>query len=402
MSAESQVKLELFDANGQRVATAYAAITGTTGNYSWVWPFETTQAVGNYTLKATVVDQAGIRFTTDPVALGDDPGEDQQAIEVIASNGGNGGNGDDSIKGGNGDDKIDGGNGNDTIDGGDGNDTLDGGNGDDSLSGGDGNDSLNGGNGNDTLDGGNGNDTLDGGNGNDSLNGGNGEDSLSGGDGNDTLDGGNGNDTLDGGNGDDSLSGGNGNDKLDGGNGNDTLNGGNGNDTLDGGNGDDSLNGGAGNDSIQGGNGNDTIRGGSGNDTVDGGAGTDVLDISRLDQAVVKPGSTPGSGVIEYIGPDGTPQTIEYKNIEQIVDNGRAVVDITSMSTDTGTAGDFSGTDNTLTYRGTITEKAGTVISAESQVKLELFDANGQRVATAYAAITGTTGNYSWVWPFET
>jgi hypothetical protein len=38
--------------------------------------------VGNYTLKATVVDQAGIRFTTNSVALGDDPGEDQQAIEV--------------------------------------------------------------------------------------------------------------------------------------------------------------------------------------------------------------------------------------------------------------------------------------------------------------------------------
>ncbi|MDP4732995.1 MAG: Ig-like domain-containing protein, partial [Limnohabitans sp.] len=48
-------------------------------------PYETTQAVGNYTLKASVVDQAGVRFTTDPVAVGDDPGTDEQAIQVVAA-----------------------------------------------------------------------------------------------------------------------------------------------------------------------------------------------------------------------------------------------------------------------------------------------------------------------------
>ena len=220
--------------------------------------------------------------------------------------------------------------------------------------------------------------------------------------GGDNLTGGTAADTISGGEGADSVASGAGDDSVDGGTGDDSIDGGDGNDTLDGGAGNDKLDGGAGNDSINGGSGNDTIIAGSGNDTVDGGTGTDVLDISRLDQAVVKPGTTPGSGVVEYIGPDGKPSTIIYTNIEQIVDNGRAVVNITAMSTDTGTAGDFSGTDNTLTYSGTITEKAGTVISGEAQVKLELFDANNHLVATAFAPITGSTGNYSWVWPYET
>jgi hypothetical protein len=221
-----------------------------------------------------------------------------------------------------------------------------------------------------------------------------GNDSMPGTSGNDTLDGGLGNDTLNGGEGADSLIGGDGNDSLLGGDGTDTLNGGLGNDTLNGGAGNDVLNGGDGNDSI--------VATGGGNDTIDGGAGTDQLDISRLDQAVLTPGTTQGSGTVTYKDDAGNTNTLNYSNIEQIVDNGRAVVDITAMSQDSGTAADFITTDNTLTYSGTVTPKAGTVITPEAQVKLDLFSSTGTLITSALVPITTTNGTSTWSWPYET
>ncbi|MDP4732983.1 MAG: Ig-like domain-containing protein, partial [Limnohabitans sp.] len=163
------------------------------------------------------------------------------------------------------------------------------------------------------------------------------------------------------------------------------------------------MNGGAGNDVLNGGDGNDSIiASGGGNDTIDGGAGTDQLDISRLDQAQVTPGATAGSGTVTYKDKDGNTQTLIYSNIEQIVDNGRAVVDITAMSQDSATAGDFITTDTTLTYSGTITPKAGTVITPEAQVKLDLFSSTGALITSALVPITTVNGTSTWSWPYET
>ena len=61
----------------------------------------------------------------------------------------------------------------------------------------------------------------------------------------------------------------------------------------------------------------DKIVLGGGNDTIDGGAGTDQLDISRLDQAQVSPGTTPGSGTVTYKDDAGNTNTLTYSNIEQ-------------------------------------------------------------------------------------
>jgi hypothetical protein len=85
ITPEAQVKLDLFSSTGALITSALVPITTTNGTSTWSWPYETNQAVGNYTLKATVVDQSGVRFTSDPVALGDDPGTDEQAIVVVAA-----------------------------------------------------------------------------------------------------------------------------------------------------------------------------------------------------------------------------------------------------------------------------------------------------------------------------
>uniref|UniRef100_UPI0040486C2C Ig-like domain-containing protein n=1 Tax=Limnohabitans sp. TaxID=1907725 RepID=UPI0040486C2C len=316
--------------------------------------------------------------------------------------------GNDSMPGTNGNDSLDGGNGNDTIDGGDGNDTINGGNGNDSLSGGNGNDSIEGGDGEDTINGGNGNDSLSGGNGNDSIEGGDGEDTLNGGNGNDSLSGGNGNDSIEGGDGEDTINGGNGNDSLSGGNGNDSIEGGDGEDTINGGNGNDSLSGGNGNDSLSGGNGDDTLDGGrgddyilidgGGNDSIDGGDGNDTLDISYLDEAQITRNPDGTSGTVSYLGKDGQRYTINYRNIEAIVDSGRAKVDIVAISDDSATAGDFITNDQTLRYSGTIAAQNGTKLRPDTHVKIELLDANGNRVGETRIK---PDANGNWMWSRE-
>jgi VCBS repeat-containing protein len=184
---------------------------------------------------------------------------------------------------------------------------------------------------------------------------------------------------------------------LNGGNGNDSVNGGDGNDTIDGGDGNDTLNGGNGNDSVNGGNGNDIIDGGDGNDTIDGGGGDNALDISRYDEAVLAYDPVSKSGTVTYKGKDGNSYTTTFSNISSVIDNGRAVVEVTAISQDTGNGNDFLTTDAGLTYSGTVTPASNTVISAAAQVKLELINSSGTVVATDTVAIT----NGAWSWNRE-
>ncbi|WP_346308754.1 Ig-like domain-containing protein, partial [Limnohabitans sp.] len=224
----------------------------------------------------------------------------------------------------------------------------------------------------------------------------NGKDPLTGGDGNDSLVGGNGNDSITGGNGNDSIDGGEGDDTISGGNGNDSINGGDGNDSIDGGDGEDTIHGGNGNDSINGGNGNDTIDGGTGNDTIDGGSGSNSLDISKLDEAVLTLNPNGTSGTVTFKNPDGSTGTTTFSNIQQVIDNGRAVLTVTAISQDTGTV-DFITSDKTLTYSGMLTPAANTVISAAAHVKLELLGSGNTVIATTIVpAINGT-----WTWSRE-
>jgi len=184
---------------------------------------------------------------------------------------------------------------------------------------------------------------------------------------------------------------------LNGGNGNDSVNGGNGKDTIDGGDGNDTLNGGNGNDSVNGGNGNDIIDGGDGNDTIDGGGGDNALDISRYDEAVLAYDPVSKSGTVTYKGKDGNSYTTTFSNIGSVIDNGRAVVEVTAISQDTGNGNDFLTTDAGLTYSGTVTPATNTVITAAAQVKLELINSSGTVVATDTVAIT----NGAWSWNRE-
>ena len=61
-----KVKVELLAANGTTViATAYVDVTVTTGtNATWAWPYQTLQADGNYSVRATLVNTAGIAVNT--------------------------------------------------------------------------------------------------------------------------------------------------------------------------------------------------------------------------------------------------------------------------------------------------------------------------------------------------
>jgi Bacterial Ig-like domain len=63
-----KVKVELLAADGTTViATAYVDVTITTGgNGTWTWPYETTQLQGNYGVRATLVDPAGINGNLNP------------------------------------------------------------------------------------------------------------------------------------------------------------------------------------------------------------------------------------------------------------------------------------------------------------------------------------------------
>jgi hypothetical protein len=76
-----KVKVELLAANGTTViATAYVDVTATTGGAgTWNWAYETTQADGQYTVRATIVDAAGNRVNS---AVG---GQDTQVIVIDTS-----------------------------------------------------------------------------------------------------------------------------------------------------------------------------------------------------------------------------------------------------------------------------------------------------------------------------
>jgi VCBS repeat-containing protein len=199
---------------------------------------------------------------------------------------------------------------------------------------------------------------------------------------------------MDGGNGNDSMGGGNGNDSMNGGDGNDTMDGGDGNDTMDGGNGNDSMGGGNGNDSMNGGDGNDTMDGGDGNDTIDGGGGDNALDISRYDEAVLAYDPVNKSGTVTFKGKDGKSYTTVFNHINSVIDNGRAVVEVTAISQDTGNGSDFITTDTGLAYSGTVTPATNTVVSAAAHVKVELINSSGSVIATDTVAITN--GTWSW------
>jgi hypothetical protein len=80
-----KVKVELLAANGTTViATAYVDVTVTSGGAgTWTWPYETTQADGQYTVRATLVDAADNRVNS---AVG---GQDTQVVIVDTSGGTN-------------------------------------------------------------------------------------------------------------------------------------------------------------------------------------------------------------------------------------------------------------------------------------------------------------------------
>jgi VCBS repeat-containing protein len=60
-----KVKVELLAANGTTViATAYVDVTVSGGNATWAWPYQTLQADGNYTVRATLVNTAGLPVST--------------------------------------------------------------------------------------------------------------------------------------------------------------------------------------------------------------------------------------------------------------------------------------------------------------------------------------------------
>ena len=375
------ITFTLSEASTDFTLSDVSVVGGTLSNFSGSGRNYTATFTANSNARSAAVVVASNTFSDKAGNLNQDGGESDNAISLAV-------NAVDPLNGGDGDDTLNGGNGNDTMSGGNGNDSMSGGNGNDSMSGGDGNDTLNGGDGNDTLSGGNGDDTLSGGNGNDSLSGGNGNDNLSGDNGDDTLSGDNGDDTLSGGNGNDNLSGGNGNDSLDGGNGDDTLSGGDGNDTLSGGDGNDSISGGDGDDYI--------LAKGDGNDTVDGGAGNDSLDISFLDDVVLtfsNPEKT--AGTVTYVGKDGQPYTLNFSNIEHVIDSGRATVNVSAISADSGTAGDFITNDNTLVYSGTLSIAANTELRSDTRVKLELLSSTGAVVANT-TVIPTADGSWSW------
>jgi hypothetical protein len=60
-----KVKVELLAADGSTViATAYVDVTVSGGNATWAWPYQTLQADGNYSVRATLVNTAGITVNT--------------------------------------------------------------------------------------------------------------------------------------------------------------------------------------------------------------------------------------------------------------------------------------------------------------------------------------------------
>lgn len=150
-----------------------------------------------------------------------------------------------------------------------------------------------------------------------------------GGDGADTLNGQNTSPPIvaEGENGADRLTGGSGSDQLHGGNGNDILRGNAGNDWLDGGNGNDTLNGGQGRDVLEGGAGDDTLNGGPGRDAfiIGPNEGNDTIQgfASGQDQIVMRGFTAPG----------GAPLTFADVSSHLTVQNGDAVIDLSSFTT---------------------------------------------------------------------
>jgi hypothetical protein len=66
LANSDKVQVELLAANGTTViATGYADVTVSGGNATWVWPYQTLQADGNYSVRATLVNTAGLRVNAN-------------------------------------------------------------------------------------------------------------------------------------------------------------------------------------------------------------------------------------------------------------------------------------------------------------------------------------------------
>jgi len=92
---------------------------------------------------------------------------------------------------------------------------------------------------------------------------------------------------------------------------------------------------------------------------------------------------------------DGNARTLTFANIQRIVDSGRASVQITAISQDSGSAGDFVTNDPTLVYTGTVTPPANSQLRSDTHVKLELLDAGNAVVASTLVAVD-SNGQWSW------
>ncbi|CAN7522564.1 Ig-like domain-containing protein [Rhizobium sp. LjRoot254] len=323
---ELDTVLEIFDAQGNRVAWNDDSVLGLSSFIRWTAASSGTYyakvssysgTIGNYTLYGS--DQSsngnaeGLNQTDEPDLPstpsywhweGDD--DDDHPSRLILEQGGapsveednryRGHDGDDVIYANDGDDivygdddedRLYGENGDDTLFGGEGEDRLYGGEDDDQLHGEDDDDDLNGNDGDDYLHGGVGDDDVDGDDGDDYLKGGAGEDGLSGGDGNDEMYGDEDDDSLRGGSGNDLLFGGEDDDELWGDSGDDRLAGQAGIDVLRGGLGDDLLYAGDGNDILIADGGNDLLHGEDGIDTADFGDGELGVTINLFDEVAV-------------------------------------------------------------------------------------------------------------------
>ncbi|WP_374656376.1 DUF5801 repeats-in-toxin domain-containing protein [Dongia sp.] len=195
--------------------------------------------------------------------------------------------------------------------------------------------------------------------------------------------------------------------------GNDTMNGGAGNDIIFGQGGHDDITGGTGTDRLVGGTGNDTYRfaAGDGNDTIEeakGSADTVVItDANGPAPTLAKVGNDlvityNGGETITVVGHflnyvDATNnQQIEFVNYNGTVyaiGGGNspvllltATTNITAISTDSGTAGDFITNDTTLTVSGT-----NTALAAGQKVQISLDGTNWFDVVQD----TGTTWHYA-------
>ena len=76
---------------------------------------------------------------------------------------------------------------------------------------------------------------------------------------------------------------------------------------------------------------------------------------------------------------------------------GAKSLDITAISTDSGTAGDFITSDNTIVYNGTLPQP----LAATEKVRVQIFAANGTTLVRE-TTVTPASGSTTWTWDNST